>query len=94
VVVTTTGFSPSEREAFTDIRRKGIVMAQVFPSGEHVPTQPTGGGPRPAAAGNQPPLPPTVSVQHLLPQKARILLMLALTKTRDPREIQRFFDEY
>lgn len=28
------------------------------------------------------------------PQKARILLMLALTKTQDDREIQRMFDEY
>jgi L-asparaginase len=35
-----------------------------------------------------------VAVQHLTPQKARILLMLALTKTKDPREIQRFFDDY
>ncbi len=28
------------------------------------------------------------------PQKSRILLMLALTKTQDPKEIQRIFDEY
>jgi len=35
-----------------------------------------------------------VVVQHLLPQKARILLMLALTRTKDPREVQRIFDEY
>jgi L-asparaginase type II len=95
LVVTTTGFSPSEREAFTEIRRKGVVMAQVFPSGDHVPTGFGGGqGPRPASAGGQPPLPPTVAVQHLLPQKARILLMLALTRTKNPREIQRIFDEY
>lgn len=96
VVVTTTGFSPSEREGFMEVRRKGVVLAQVFPSGDHVPTAfgGGGGGPRPAGAANQPPLPPTVAVQHLLPQKARILLMLALTRTKDPREIQRFFDEY
>jgi L-asparaginase/Glu-tRNA(Gln) amidotransferase subunit D len=57
---------------------------------------PAGGGPgpRPAGPGNQPPLPPSVSVQHLTPQKARILLMLALTKTKDPKEVQRYFDEY
>ena len=30
----------------------------------------------------------------LNPQKARILLMLALTKTKDPKDIQRMFDEY
>ncbi len=37
---------------------------------------------------------PMVVSQHLTPQKARILLMLALTRTRDPRELQRFFIEY
>jgi L-asparaginase len=30
----------------------------------------------------------------LNPQKARVLLRLALTKTRDPKVIQRYFDEY
>jgi L-asparaginase len=30
----------------------------------------------------------------LKPQKARLLLMLALTKTNDPQEVQRIFDEY
>ena len=103
LVVATTGFSPSERDAFTDIRRKGVVMVQAFPSGEHVAggnagppaarpaAGPQGGGP---FAGQNQNLPPTVVVQHLLPQKARILLMLALTRTRDPREIQRIFNEY
>jgi L-asparaginase/Glu-tRNA(Gln) amidotransferase subunit D len=38
--------------------------------------------------------PREVVAQHLLPQKARILLMVALTRTRDPREIQRMFREY
>lgn len=35
-----------------------------------------------------------VAGDTLNPQKARILLMLALTKTADPKEIQRIFDEY
>ena len=35
-----------------------------------------------------------VAGDTLNPQKARILLMLALTKTKDPKEIQRIFDEY
>lgn len=35
-----------------------------------------------------------VSAGSLNPQKARILLMLALTKTSDPKEIQRMFNEY
>jgi L-asparaginase len=30
----------------------------------------------------------------LNPQKARILLMLALTKTNDPKELRRIFSEY
>ncbi len=35
-----------------------------------------------------------VTADNLSPQKARILLMLGLTVTEDPREIQRMFDEY
>jgi L-asparaginase len=31
---------------------------------------------------------------NLTPQKARILLALALTVTRDPREVERIFGEY
>jgi L-asparaginase len=31
---------------------------------------------------------------NLSPQKARVLLMLALTRTQDRRELQRIFDEY
>ena len=35
-----------------------------------------------------------IPADTLNPQKARILLMLALTKTRDPKEIRRMFAEY
>lgn len=35
-----------------------------------------------------------VAAQQLNPQKARILLMLALTKTSDWKQIQEFFNEY
>jgi len=35
-----------------------------------------------------------ITASDLNPQKARILLMLALTKTSDTKEIQKFFDEY
>ena len=31
---------------------------------------------------------------NLTPQKARILLMLALTRTKDPRELQRLLNEF
>ncbi len=36
----------------------------------------------------------TIPADNLNPQKARILLMLALARTRDPREIARVFSEY
>jgi L-asparaginase len=35
-----------------------------------------------------------IPADTLNPQKARILLMLALTKTADPKEIRRMFSEY
>lgn len=35
-----------------------------------------------------------VTADSLNPQKARILTMLALTQTNDPKEIQKFFNEY
>lgn len=35
-----------------------------------------------------------IPADNLNPQKARILLMLALTKTKDPAEIRRIFSEY
>ena len=36
----------------------------------------------------------TVASLGLNPQKARVLLRLALLKTKDPKTIQRYFDEY
>ena len=38
--------------------------------------------------------PGTVLADNLTPQKARVLLSVALTKTDDPAELQRIFDEY
>src|SRR5262249_32001150 len=35
-----------------------------------------------------------VAADNLLPQKARILLQLGLTRTANPDELQRMFDEY
>jgi L-asparaginase len=40
------------------------------------------------------PAEPFIAGDNLNAQKARILLMLALTKTRDADDIQRIFDEY
>src|SRR3989449_2862526 len=36
----------------------------------------------------------TVASMELNPQKARVLLMLGLTKTADPKKLQEFFNEY
>jgi L-asparaginase len=97
LVVATTGMAPSERESFEAIRRQGIILVTTFPSGDHVAT-PFRGFDTPATAavlsGSQPRPQPMVVAQHLLPSKCRILLMLALTKTSDAREIQRIFAEY
>jgi L-asparaginase len=35
-----------------------------------------------------------VTSDNLPPHKARVLLRLALTRTKDPKEIQRMFNEY
>lgn len=37
---------------------------------------------------------PFIQGDSLVPHKARILLMLGLTKTKDPQELQRMFSEY
>jgi L-asparaginase len=83
IIVATTGFSPGERAYYDALQKRGVVIATTFPSGDHV------GSPafdREAF--------PTIVVQRLLPTHARILMMLALTKTPDLREIQRIFGEY
>jgi L-asparaginase len=84
---------------------KGLVLAG-FPTGVGAPEQVTalqkaaakgvpvvdshrGGRGRPAKR-----YPEFIDADNLNPQQARLLLMLALTKTSNPNEIQRMFDEY
>lgn len=83
IVVATTGFTPAERNYYESLQKRGIVVAATFPSGENVSTLPS---PRDSSS--------TIAVERLTPLHARILLMLALTKTSDPVEIQRIFREY
>jgi L-asparaginase type II len=83
IVVVTTGLSGNERAYYDTLTRRGIVIATTFPSGDQVTSPP---GPRDAT--------PIIAVKRLLPTHARILLMLALTKTQDVKEIQRMFDQY
>jgi L-asparaginase len=105
LVVSTTGFTRAENLAYRALRRAGVVLVTVFSSGDNVSGAPGGGGmpidttvPPVTAADSlrylEATTPRAIVAQHLTPQKARILLMLALTRTRDPVEIQRYFSEY
>ncbi len=85
VIVATTGFAPGESKYYEGLRKRGIIVAATFPSGEQVAS---------ASQSSQSALPPVVVVKHLMPTKARILMMLALTKTQVPSEIQEIFDSY
>jgi L-asparaginase type II len=85
VVVATTGFAPGERAYLEGLRQQGVIVATTFPSGEQVNV-----GPQADQGGSS----PVIAVKHLMPTKARILMMLALTKTQNAREIQAIFDSY
>ena len=105
VVVSVTTLTCAETATYQALARAGVVVVTAFPSGEDLgderpPLDSAPSGLRQAcpaldSAGIfRTPWVPEVVAQHLTPQKARILLMLALTRTRDPREIQRYFDTY
>ena len=108
VVVATTGMTPAEGRAYRALRQRGVVVVTSFTSGENAnggggdgpPLAPAAAAPaanaapQDSAATREPPVPPSVTALHLTATKARILLMVALTRTRDPREIQRIFNEY
>jgi len=83
LIVATTGFTPAERNYYESLERRGIIIATTFPSGENVAALPSS---RDSST--------TIVVERLTPLHARILLMLALTKTSDPAEIQRIFSDY
>src|SRR5205823_7073625 len=83
IVVATTGLSGAERAYYEALQRKGVIIAMTFPSGDQVYS--------PSSVRDTFPV---VAVERLLPTHARILMMLALTRTQDVREIQRIFDQY
>jgi L-asparaginase len=84
IVVATNGFTPAEEEYYRELRRQGIVVATTFRSGEQVSSP----------VGPSEDVPTVVVAKHLSPTKARILLMLALTRTKSSSEIQRIFDSH
>jgi L-asparaginase len=75
--------SPGNREAVKAARLKGVVFAQSDRKGSGRVLD----SPRSLETG-------VVSADNLNAQKARMLLRVALTKTSDPKEIQRIFEEY
>jgi L-asparaginase len=83
IIVATTALNGAERAYYDGLIRHGVVVATTFPSGDQV-TSPPG-----VREGS-----PIIAVKRMLPTHARILLMLALTKTQDVKEIQRIFDQY
>jgi len=85
VVVTTTGFAPEEGKYYEGLRKKGVIVATTFPSGSQVDE---------GSTSPQSTVPPVIAVKHLMPTKARILMMLALTRTQNPSDIQKIFDSY
>jgi len=75
--------TPAETEALVEARRRGALVVLS------------------SRAGSGRVLPRTVlrergfvAADNLNPQKARVLAMLALTRTDDVVEVQRMFDEY
>jgi L-asparaginase len=108
VVVLGTALTCAESGAFQVLSRRGVIVATVFPSGEDVPgvreQREEADSLSPSTRRACPVLDslglqrgrwiPSVSVQHLTAQKARILLMLALTRTRERTAIQGMFERY
>ena len=104
IVVASTTFTCAEALAYLKLARAGTVVVSAFPSGDNVArewppeeqapahqTEPCTDIDPAAWAGRW--IPP-IMAPHLTPQKARILLMLALTRTRDDLEIRRIFRRY
>src|SRR5206468_11522274 len=83
VIVATTGLGSAERGYYEGLQRRGVIIATTFPSGDQVAS------PTPSRDSF-----PAIAVKRMLPTHARILMMLALTKTQYLREIQRIYDEY
>lgn len=84
LVMATTGrgsATPAQREALAEARERGVAV---------VLSSRTGAGRVPVARGENEPG-ALLGAGDLTPQKARILLMLALTRTEEPEELRRIF---
>jgi len=101
------GMDPAILDYFLARDAEGLIIAsfaggRMSKAGEKVLQLPAGSKPVVIASsirggrimGSHPPGSPLVISNDLPPNKARILLMLALTRTRDALEIQQLFDAY
>ena len=75
--------TPGQLAALAAAREQGVVVVQ---------SSRVGSGRVPSLRVAH--VPGSVSADNLTPQKARVLLMLALTRSEDPTEIQVLFDRY
>ena len=104
VVVSNTNFNCEEQVAYLKLARAGTIIVSAFPSGDNVGRRwlPEATVPDEEmehcesidkAAWKGPWIPP-IHAPHLTPQKARILLMLALSSTQDDLKIREIFERY
>ncbi len=88
IVVATTGFAPQAKKCYAGLRRKGVIVATTFPSGEEIFAVDW------PSSGSDLTAPPVIGVKHLMPAKARILMMLTLTRITTLSDIQKIVDSY
>jgi L-asparaginase len=94
--------SGTQQAAISYALRKGVVVVTTTRAGSGRVAPPRRGAeaqPVATASAAANPLTPEerlrrIAGEDLAPVKARLLLMLALAKTQDPKEIQRMFSEY
>jgi L-asparaginase len=97
IVIATAGAgatSGTQRDGITYALEKGVFVVATTRtgSGRIAARQPTTGAT--PTTGQRSPFERSIAGEDLAPVKARLLLMLALTKTQDGAEVQRMFIEY
>jgi len=93
--------SGTQQEALTYALKKGVLVVTTTRAGSgriapprRGPDATPGGGDGPGTSLTAEERMRRIAGEDLAPVKARILLMLALTRTHDPSEVQRMFSEY
>jgi L-asparaginase len=105
IVIATAGAgatAPGQSEGFQYAASKGVFLVNATRTGSGriaagrgaMPTPTPPAGAAPTAAAQARPRRSFIAAEDLTPLKARILLMVALTKTQDGEVLQRMFTEY